>query len=64
MDTLMLTLKLAIALRDGDPTRISQLIAALEARLGPADLAVILEGLLGEDVPEPEPTPLPLASCA
>jgi len=64
MDNLMLTLNLAFALRDGDPATMTHLIEELEARLGPADLAVLLEGLLGEEVPEPEPTPLPLASCA
>lgn len=66
MDTLTLTIKLAQAMWDEDHDAINRILAALERRLSPEDVAVILEGLCGEGMrdAEPEAASFPLVACA
>jgi hypothetical protein len=67
MDTLLLTVKLAQAMRDEDHDAINRLLFELEQRLSPEDVALILEGMCGRELcGEKLPISLPplLAPCA
>ena len=62
MDALIYTVALAHAMQVGNTAEIDRLITALERLLRPEDLVILLEGLLGDVLPESLPPPL--VACA
>ena len=62
MDTLICTVALARAMQVGNTAEIDRLISELERLLRPEDLVILLEGLLGDVLPESLPPPL--VACA